>query len=93
MNAVEREKEIGQRERTYDLAKNRVAALERSLEENETRRDSQYVHVTHDRLHLQIAKLEKDLSEARTFLVEAESKMHEAWSWRSPAARDEEKQL
>jgi TATA-binding protein-associated factor Taf7 len=80
---AEEEKEIGKREKLFDLLRNRVRGLDATLAQQTKARDSQYSNVVHDRLGLQIAKTERELAEARAALIEAESRMREGHGWRN----------
>ncbi|MGA8224183.1 MAG: hypothetical protein WB780_21230 [Candidatus Acidiferrales bacterium] len=79
----EQEREIGARERVFDLARDRVAGLERAVEGLKKTSEAQYARVVNDRLVLQISRAEKELTEARAALVEAESRMREGHGWRT----------
>jgi hypothetical protein len=77
------ERAIGERERAFDLARDRVAGLERTIEGLKKTANAPYSHFLRDRLPLQISNAERELAAAREALVEAEQKMREAQAWRS----------
>jgi septal ring factor EnvC (AmiA/AmiB activator) len=78
------EREIGDRERKFDLAKRRVEALELGLKGNEKLLEVR--HFNRERIEMQIRRVERDLAQARKDLADAEAKLAEAWSWRNPAS-------
>jgi chromosome segregation ATPase len=84
IQSPEIEREIGLRERAFDLAKTKVEQLELALQNSEASIERNHHHaITQDRAWRQSKRIEAALKVARTELDEARSKLEEAWGWRA----------
>ena len=84
IQTTEVEREIGLRERAFDLAKRRVDELELALKDRERLLDnSHYSNYSRDRVQRDIIRIERDLEGARKALDDARANLNEAWSLRT----------
>jgi hypothetical protein len=80
---AEVEKQIGESERRFDLAKGRVYQLEVALRASEDALDRECVEFFRGKTRNQIRRIEADLTSARHAMASARDELESAWALRN----------